>query len=125
MLYEEADGDEDGLAAEIERLEEEKVQIIEGLLDCMNLLSNNTNDRELIVRKNRLESDLFAHAEKVDQLMEGVEENFRSLNQELEPALIDLGAQFDIEDLEPYFAPFLKYEYLQATHDPLIVITLD
>ena len=51
------------------------------------------------MRRNRLERDLFSHDEEVQRLMDGVEDGFRTVGQVLEPALIDLGVQFDIEDL--------------------------
>ena len=53
--------------------------------------------------------------------MEGVEEDYHGTAAKLEPALKELDVQFDsIEDLEPFFGPFLKLDYLRASDMTLI-----
>ena len=53
--------------------------------------------------------------------MEGVEEDYHGTAAKLEPALKELDIQFDsIDDLEPFFSPFLKLDYLRAGDMTLI-----
>ena len=85
---------------------------MEGLLSDK---SGSDEKRQLQVRLNRLESSLFDLNDKVDQVMEGIEEDFCGLAGELEPALKDLDVQFEVDELEPFAGPFLKQEYLRLT----------
>ena len=91
MLYGEDDGagDDDGLAKEIEVIERERVRIAQDLLEVTDGILNDSsaNSRELLVRRNRLESALFDINERVETLFEGVEENYCGIDKELEPAL--------------------------------------
>ena len=52
------------------------------------------------MRQNKLEAALFDLTEKVDRVMEGVEEDYHGTAAKLEPALKELDIQFDsIDDL--------------------------
>ena len=53
----------------------------------------------------------------MDQIFEGVEENFCGIGSELVPALKDLSIEYEVSELLPYTAPFLKHEYLVATKE--------
>ena len=54
--------------------------------------------------------------EKIDGIMEGIEENYRGIDKELEPALIEIGTGFTADDLEPFVSPFLKWEYINTLY---------
>ena len=102
MLYgsdDQADGDGPGLAHEIDALVNERVQIALDLLECMDgILSERCGSeekRQLVVRQNKLEAALFDFSDKVDQVTEGIEDDFCSTSAKLEPALRELGLQFD------------------------------
>lgn len=70
---------------------------------------------KLLVKRNRLEQALFDLPERTEAIFEGVEDSFCGVSHELEPALAELGPhQFETEELEPFFGPFLQYDYLAA-----------
>ena len=54
--------------------------------------------------------------EKIDGIMEGIEENYRGIYKELEPALIEIGTELKADDLEPFVSPFLKWEFINAVY---------
>ena len=55
--------------------------------------------------------------EKVEGIMEGIEENYRGIDKELEPALIEIGTKFEADDLEPFVSPFMKWEFMNAIYN--------
>lgn len=60
--------------------------------------------------------------------MDNIEEDYRGIDNELVPALehlIGSGVQFETEDLEPFIAPFLKYDFLKATQQGSAVKILE
>ena len=69
--------DEPGLAEQIQDLVDEKIQIAKDLGDCMDSMAvPDTDKRQLNVRMNRLENTLFDLNDRIEQVFEGVEENF-------------------------------------------------
>ena len=54
--------------------------------------------------------------DKIEGIMEGIEENYCRIDQELEPALIEIGTRFEADDLEPFVSPFLKWEFMNAMY---------
>lgn len=87
---------EAGLAHEIDMLIGEKVQIVIDLLECMQGIiaqgdKGREDRRQLTVRQNRLEAQLFDFADKVDELLDGIEDEYCNTQVKLVPALKDLG----------------------------------